>query len=331
MPKISKTHLGFALAFLIGFLLGWLVIGWWLWPVQWINTDPWDLRPEFKKQYILMAADSYALSSNPELLRERFRGWPPEDLAAFIDEVKRENPGNELLASRLETIKSALNLPEPRTTPAVSEPEKRGPRVSIIIILGGLLALLIFALGVIYRAFKDKLIPWARQTPRRSVKPAPELKVVEGEYREIPLLARYSSKYTYGDVRFAESFSIESPQGDYLGECGIEASELVGSGDPPRIGAFEVWLFDKNLNRTISKIITVPGADEAMRASLKSLSISGEVLQAERGGIIDLVTDNLKVLVIINDLALGNEGTFFTQLSTTFEIFLKKDEHHNKL
>ncbi|MCS7286817.1 MAG: hypothetical protein RMK30_06510 [Anaerolineae bacterium] len=324
MPKISRTHLGFALAFLAGFLLGWLVIGWWLWPVQWINTDPWDLRPEFKKQYILMAADSYALSSNPELLRERFRGWPPEDLAAFIDEVKRENPGNELLASRLETIRSALNLPEPGITPAVPEPPKRGLKVSLI--FWGSLALLIFliALGVIYRAYKDKLTQWARQSSRRSTKSAPEPKVVEGEYREFPLLARYSSKYTYGDVRFAESFPIESPQGDYLGECGIESSELVGSGDPPRIGAFEVWLFDKNLNRTISKIITIPGADEAMRASLKSFSISGEVLQAEKGGIISLVTDNLEVRVTINDLALGNGGTFFTQLSTTFEIFQKK-------
>lgn len=40
------------LVFATGVLLGWLVIGWWLWPVKWNNAEPWLLRPEFQWTYI---------------------------------------------------------------------------------------------------------------------------------------------------------------------------------------------------------------------------------------------------------------------------------------
>lgn len=321
MLKILKGNFKFALAFLAGLLLGWLVIGWWLWPVQWVNTDPWDLRPEFKKHYILMAADSYALASNPEVLKDRFKGWPPEDLANLLNEIKRENPGNELLASRLEAIKSALGLPEPKVTQP--SPKPLVEYLDLLRPLSAILLVIFLVAGAGYRFLKSRAFRLPVQFLRRSARPAPapKPKVIEGETRQILPLAYYSSTYTYGDIRFAESFPIEGPGERYLGECGVEIAELVASGDPPKAGAFEVWLFDKDINRTISKIIAIPRADEAMLATLRTYS--HDVILAEKGKTFTLETDNLESRVTIKDVALGDEGTFFTRLSVSFEIYTK--------
>lgn len=323
MLKILRSYPGLALAFLAGLLLGWLVIGWWLWPVQWVNTDPWDLKPEFKKHYIIMAADSYALASNPEVLKARFRGWPPEDLANLLNEIKRENPGNELLASRLEAIKSVLNVPEPAALQPSPKPAAKGS--GLLRCLGVILLLLVILLvaGIGYRLLKSGSFRLSVQLPKRSARPAPAPKpeVIEGETRQVLPLAHYSSTYTYGDIRFSESFPIEGAGEKYLGECGIEIAELVASGDPPKAGAFEVWLFDKDINRTVSKIIAIPRADEAMLATLRTYS--PDVVLAEKGKSFTLETDNLESRVTIKDMALGDEGTFFTRLSVVFEVYTK--------
>jgi len=321
MFKLQKSYFWLALAFLAGLLLGWLVIGWWLWPIQWVNTDPWDLKPEFKKHYILMAADSYALVSNPELLKARFKGWPPEDLAKLLNEIKRENPGNELLISRLETIRSALGL----TEPAMPQPKAKG--LNFLPFLRAILLFLVVLIvaGIGYRLLKSRPFRLRVQIPRPSTRPAPAPKpeVIEGEVRAISPLAGYSSTYTYGDIRFAESFPIEGAGEKYLGECGIEITELVASGDPPKAGAFEVWLFDKDLNRTVSKVIAIPRADEAMLATLRSYS--QEIILAEKDKKFKLETDNLECWITIKDVALGDEGTFFTRLSVYFEIYKKTE------
>ena len=326
MLKIQSKHIGLALAFVASFLLGWVVMGWWVWPVKWVNTDPWDLRPEFKKHYILMAAESYAINSNPEILKERFKGWPSRDLAALLNELKRENPGDELLSARLDAIKSALNLPEPgaaKPTPAPQAP-KKGPGILSVLGIISLLLVLVLLGGLAFRLLKSQALKMPLKFPRRRAKPSPGPKaqpVIEGEYREVLPLAQYSATYTYGDVRFSESFPIESGS-EYLGECGIDSAEVTMPGDPPRFGAFEVWLFDKSSARTVTKFIAIPEADDTMLASLRAQS-SGEVVKAKKGESFQLETENLECKVIIKDVELGDGGTFFARLAVSFEVYKK--------
>ena len=45
----------------IGLILGWFVIGWGLWPVQWTDAAPQDLRQDVKEDYLRMAVDSIPL------------------------------------------------------------------------------------------------------------------------------------------------------------------------------------------------------------------------------------------------------------------------------
>jgi hypothetical protein len=44
-----------------------------------------------------------------------------------------------------------------------------------------------------------------------------------------------------GDDLYDDSFSVDSPSGDFLGECGVGISETIGVGDPKSLG-LEVWL-----------------------------------------------------------------------------------------
>jgi uncharacterized membrane-anchored protein YhcB (DUF1043 family) len=73
-----------AIGFLIGLLIGWWVIGWGLWPVQWTNALPADLRAAERDQYLSMVAESFAASRNADLAKERLKSWSVEDLGKHL-------------------------------------------------------------------------------------------------------------------------------------------------------------------------------------------------------------------------------------------------------
>ena len=76
------------IAFVVGLLIGWLVIGWGLWPVTWTNALIQDLRPDLRNQYISMVADSYAQTGNLDQARGRLAGWSDEELARVIADAQ---------------------------------------------------------------------------------------------------------------------------------------------------------------------------------------------------------------------------------------------------
>ena len=61
---------------------------------------------------------------------------------------------------------------------------------------------------------------------------------------------------------FDDSFSIDSPAGEFLGECGVGISETIGVGEPKKVTAFEVWLFDKNDIQTVTTVLMCKNAFE---------------------------------------------------------------------
>jgi predicted flap endonuclease-1-like 5' DNA nuclease len=58
-------------AVIAGLALG-LLIGWVLWPVQWINASPESMRFEFQMDWMNMAIDSYSVNQNDQLAAERY-------------------------------------------------------------------------------------------------------------------------------------------------------------------------------------------------------------------------------------------------------------------
>jgi hypothetical protein len=117
-PSHSRSQLyagpqraSLVLAFVAGLLLGWIVVGWWLWPVRWTNSEPWDLRPEYQRTYVALVAESYGQTRDVARAREALDGWDHGSLARLLAEMETQVPTLEE-RQRLADLADALALPE---------------------------------------------------------------------------------------------------------------------------------------------------------------------------------------------------------------------------
>jgi len=88
--KGSRRVLG-GLAFALGLLVGWLVLGWLVWPVKWDNTDPWDLRSQHQRHYLQLVAADYWNTGDMGLVHEALDGWDDEDLHESLASLVQSN------------------------------------------------------------------------------------------------------------------------------------------------------------------------------------------------------------------------------------------------
>ncbi len=58
-------------AFLAGLILGWLVLGWWIWPVDFIDATPAELRADLRIDYLRAAVDSFAVTGDANAARQQ--------------------------------------------------------------------------------------------------------------------------------------------------------------------------------------------------------------------------------------------------------------------
>jgi hypothetical protein len=130
-------------------------------------------------------------------------------------------------------------------------------------------------------------------------------------------MAQFMASYRLGDDLFDDSFSIDSPSGEFLGECGVGISETVGVGDPKKVSAFEVWLFDKNDIQTVTKVLMSAHAflDETTRSRLAA---KGEPILAEPGSESVLETQTLRLVARVVDMGYGEgalpDHSFFDRM-----------------
>jgi len=142
-------------------------------------------------------------------------------------------------------------------------------------------------------------------------------------------LATFRTTYTIGDDLYDDSFSIESPaSGDFLGECGVGIAEAIGIGEPKKVSAFEIWLFDKNDIQTVTKILlsnyTYNDAETRSRLSAK-----GDPVMAESGGVVTLETASLIVEARVVDITYGEgalpDESYFDRLTIELRAMPKPE------
>ena len=129
------------------------------------------------------------------------------------------------------------------------------------------------------------------------------------------------------DDLYDESFSIDTQGGDFLGEYGVGVSETIGVGDPKKVTALEIWLFDKNDIKTATKVLMSAHAFEDMNLRAR-LEAKGELVMLEPQAQIILETATLQLLVTVNDLEYGEgalpPNSFFERVTLELAIWPKE-------
>jgi hypothetical protein len=325
------------IAFVLGLVLGLVVLGWWLWPVQWTNADPVDLRASHRDTYLQMIADSFALNGNNELARTRLEGLKKPgqkdaELTAMIMVAAQDRiqAGKAEDAGRLQRLATALNLPPATASQLPSAQPASSGRSGWLRILGILFFLALLGAGLLLL-----LTQLQRREPARRRRPPSSLgeslaRLPEEEHEPVSppspevAFAQFETAYQIGDEAYDVSYSVESATGEFLGECGVSALEKE-AGTPGRFTAFDIWLFDKLDSRTETKVLMSERAfaDETLRAKLADRR---EFVLAEKGKTVTLETENLSLYATITDLEYeaGSESGVFARLATKLEIVPKE-------
>lgn len=293
----ERPLVGIGIGLVVGFFIGWFLMGWVVSPVKWTDANPELLREDFRADYVRMTADLYSYTLDQNMAKERMREWP--DAEVYVCQMASASTDG-LAKQNLLNLAKALN-PSVTCDQAPAEPAEEGKS------LGGQIALLCLvgtlALALVGGAF---FLISRRSAPGRgddSFGSGEITTVAGGSGRTIPL-AQFPTEYTLGHDTYDDSFSIETATGEFLGECGVGISESIGIGDPKKVTAFEVWLFDKNDIRTVTKVIMSNHAfhDDALRAKLAP---KGEAMLAQPGETIVLETASLIINARIVEMEYG--------------------------
>lgn len=324
-----------AAGLIVGLLLG-IFYGWVIDPVEWTDAAIIHLRPDLQEEYLRMAIDSYTQNRDAELAKKRY-GELGENGAAVLEKVM-DNPAGlnvEALLAFKATVQGAP-VAAVTGTPPVSPSEQKGRTAAAGVIRWLLPAMcaviLLVAAGVVYLFVlrprgggRGLTIPGVlrRESPPEAEWQGPTAPVAEGIE---PPMVQFMSSYKLGDDLFDESFSIDSPSGEFLGECGVGISETIGVGEPKRVTAFEVWLFDKNDIQTVTKVLMSAHAflDEATR---QRLTAKGEPVLVEPGTEVVLETQTLRMVARVVDMGYGDgalpESSFFDRMLLELSVWQK--------
>lgn len=306
-------------AFILGLLIGWLAIGWGLWPVEYQGAYPRDLVYAEKVNYLRTVVEAYGKTGDKEIALQRFDALGKDNKKALDEIVNKPNGlAPELLADFSLTItgEPAVVQPPPGETqiaPVEPEPTKEPAKTgggSLLTTLWPILCVLVLVVAAVLVYF---FLLRGRGFARTGVK-SPAMEAAEARKQVAwtdftttggePPVAQFMASYKLGDDLFDDSFSIDSPAGEFLGECGVGISETVGVGEPKKVTAFEVWLFDKNDIQTVTKVVMSANAfnDLAIRQRLEA---KGEPVLAAPGAETVLETQTLTMTARVAGTSYG--------------------------
>jgi hypothetical protein len=301
---LKKPAVAATLGAIAGLIVGWFVIGWGLWPVEWTDATPAVLQSGFQKDYMRMAIDSLRVNGNQDLAVQRWDALGNAAPGAFF-EVQQNPQGLDpaSITNYQQVITAARGPIEPTSTTG----EQATSTSTIVISVAGILILAVLVFGAFY-VLRNVLRLRPRGEPSAAMHAAEVTRQAERtDFQSLglaPPVTQTMTTFVMGDDLYDESFSIDTQGGDFLGEYGVGISETIGVGEPKKVTALEVWLFDKNDIKTATKVLM--SANAFQDAELRSrLEAKGELVMLEPQGQIILETATLQLLVTVNDLEYG--------------------------
>lgn len=290
------------IALFVGGLFIGLVWGYWVDPVDFVDATPSYLRADLQEDYLRMAIDSYSLDPNPDLAVSRWKALGQGAQLAFANiQTNPQKASPAVIQNYGELIKNVLSSEPAPVEPGMTTVQMITLGFGIIVVLG----LVGYGALYLYRLLGK----------RGSGEVTPTMQAVEisrkaekTNFEQLglaPPITQTMTTYVLGDDLYDESFSIDTQAGEFMGEYGVGVSESIGVGEPKKVTALEIWLFDKNDIKTATKVLMSKHAfnDAAIRARLEP---KGELVVVEPQAQVLLETATLQLLVTIVDLEYGN-------------------------
>ncbi len=338
------------IGFLIGLIIGLPILGWGLMPVRWTDADPSYLRADLQDDYFCMVIHSFMktgdsiqaknrLESLGEVSEDKLTNLTAGDCGLTVTDIDQfktalgmaqvavsesAQPTEEVASGE---VVEATQIPVPSTEEDAGKSGTSpfvlvGILCFITLIIGGALAYIFFI-----RKREGSILPERLRSTTESGDEGFETPAVDysAQDQDVPI-TQFMSTYVTGDDLFDDSFSIDSPSGEFLGECGVGISETIGVGDPKKITAFEVWLFDKNDIQTVTKVLMSQHAyDDAVISN--RLASKGEPVLLQPGGKVILETATLVLEARVVDMNYGQgalpENSFFDRLTLELAVWPK--------
>ena len=350
-----------ALGLVVGLIVGLVGLGWGLWPLQWTDAAPSDLQMDYQRDYLCMTIDSFSRNPNADLLSIRWMGLgenaqslldsltPAACRFETLDEINnfREVMALQTMAQGVAVDTEKDTVTEETPMGAVDETftiDKPGfgidnevvdepAEISILplaililltLVVGGVLIFIILKRAKSGEGIKIKAPKFMTPKNKKAAKvvPAAEFKSAA---KDSPL-AQFMTTYRQGDDLYDDSFSIDSINGEFLGECGVGIAETIGVGEPKKVTALEVWLFDKNDIQTVTKVLLSEHAnsDPVLRQRLLS---KGEPILVEPGMNFLLETETLQLEARVVDMVYARgplpENSYFSRLTLEITVWSK--------
>jgi hypothetical protein len=337
IPKRTMV-IAIVIAFLLGLAWSYLVD-----PIVFTDAEPRQLGQSWQDEWVRLVADRYNNAVASSVVTDEFRQSIIRSLS-YVDDPQG-------IATRLGLSPEVTDLATQAQAFAPATP----PQPNLLLqvrpfILGPLVIAIAFILGSLLFGFYinplfvepvRKRIRGSQGTDAVGVADIHRIQEMRRQAQELakqaetapaselgPPVVRHVSIYTPGRA-YDDSFSIEDATRDdeFLGECGAVISETIGVGQPQKVTAIEVWLFDKeDFVKTVTTVIASEHAfnDPATRAKL---SAKGDVILAKPGEIARLETSTLRLQARIVDMAYGSgplpPNSYFDKMTLELQTWRK--------
>jgi hypothetical protein len=317
------------LALIVGLVVG-IPLGWKT--VTVVDTTPAVMRSDLQLDYLRMAIDSFRVNRDPNLAVNRWDNLGPAAAPLFVEIQKDPGGIDPAVITAYGQVIQAVKGSNPSGS---SIPGTSGGGISgITILIGAVVVLLlvggtggiIFLRRILKNPTTDEVTPSMQATEinREATKNKTNFETLG----VAPPITQNMTTYVLGDDLYDESFSIDTPGGDFLGEYGVGVSETIGVGDPKKVTALEIWLFDKNDIKTATKVLMSAHAfsDAGIRSRLEA---KGELIQVEPQKQVMLETETLQLLATVVDLQYGDgampDKSYFERVTLELAIWRKAD------
>ena len=317
---LKNPRVALILGVVLGLLLG-LIVGWGLWPVQWTDGTPEVLRADLQEDYVRMSAEAFARTNDPNAALQRWDNLGKVAGDAYLR--LQANPGN-MDPAVLQNYGALLQSQGRQITPSQ---EQAGSSSMSTIVLAISIIVVVGLLGAggfyLYRLLRKG--PTSSTVASQAAEASRNAERTNFEEMGLaPPITQTMTTYVLGDDLYDESFSIDTGGGEFLGEYGVGVSETIGVGEPKKVAALEVWLFDKNDIKTATKVLMSEHAynDPNIRARLEP---KGDLNVVKQGEQVLLETETLQLLATVVDLEYGAgalpQDSYFERITLELAIW----------